>query len=401
MTIEIVKGGRVMSPRTQFRWLEGTAWEQCREAWNHCVASSREPCGFVTHEWLSSWLEAFGDQAQPRIASLWSGHRMLAGLPLLFGRHRKLYGVRFCTVEFMTHDETPRVAGFVRDGEEWALTRVLEEALSENVEWDLWWLRDIPEGDAIEDALTHVTRERRLTLHSRPSRMSPFIPIEESWESFSIKRKFPSKSTRRRHRKLAKLGPVRLRGWNGEAREDLINDVYEVCDHSWAARQGTAVNSTARTKRFWESAARRCQGDVQLIPYLIDIDSRPISFQFVLKYRKQAYTLKCGYDERFAQYSPGTLLALEYLPRLFDEGVEEIDLGGTADEWKRKLTDRDRLSRDWLLWKSGIRSSYFEMMDLVLKPWFTRAPALKGLKSRLGAFRLTSEAEPLGNEKEI
>jgi CelD/BcsL family acetyltransferase involved in cellulose biosynthesis len=81
--------------------------------------------------------------------------------------------------------------------------------------------------------------------------------------------------------------------------------------------------------------------------HFLKVGDRRIAFQFAVTYRNRAFSLKPGYDPSFANCSPSSLLCMLFLERAFDQGFEEYDLLGIAEEWKLQWTQSSR-SHEWL-----------------------------------------------------
>jgi CelD/BcsL family acetyltransferase involved in cellulose biosynthesis len=108
--------------------------------------------------------------------------------------------------------------------------------------------------------------------------------------------------------------------------------------------------------------------------HFLKLNERRIAFQYAVSYQGKAFSLKPGYDPKYAEYSPSSLLLLLYLERAFQEAKREYDLLGTEEEWK-------------LMWAQHTRAHYWLFIfsnallpSLLYRIKFQLVPALQRYK---------------------
>ena len=79
--------------------------------------------------------------------------------------------------------------------------------------------------------------------------------------------------------------------------------------------------------------------------FLLRVEGRAVSFEFVVRDGGCLYDLKGGYDEAFGKASPGALITNEILRYGARQGLARLELLGDSEHWK-------------LRWATGMRDRH-------------------------------------------
>jgi CelD/BcsL family acetyltransferase involved in cellulose biosynthesis len=172
---------------------------------------------------------------------------------------------------------------------------------------------------------------------------------------------------RRRRRKLESQGSLELVVEDGTDRlNELLDQGFRVEAAAWKGRAGTAIVSSPKTERFYRDvgcwAAQR--GSLRLA--FLNLDGRPLAFDFAVEEGARHYLLKTGYDPLYRALAPAMLLRYEMLGRAFELRLRSYEFGGADEPWKLQwstgLRERLRLQAfagtpsglvDWAAWTYG------------------------------------------------
>ncbi|HVR61932.1 MAG TPA: GNAT family N-acetyltransferase [Polyangia bacterium] len=190
---------------------------------------------------------------------------------------------------------------------------------------------------------------------------------------------------RRRHKQLASLGQLRVDELpGGDSIDGWIAEFLAIERAGWKGREGTALASNATDARFFAEMARAIHAAGKLSFTAVRLDGRPIAMQVTLRAGRGAFAFKLGYDETFARYSPGVLLALDLVERVAaGRGAAWIDSCAAQDhDMVGRLWTERRSLESWVV--SGGPAS-----GLLLAAW----PALAWLKRTLRIPRPASRGE--------
>jgi len=177
---------------------------------------------------------------------------------------------------------------------------------------------------------------------------APFVPIASSWDQY-----FQSLSSRRRQdyrrarRGLERIGKidVEIRSPDAATVEAEMAEAMRVEAASWKGREGSAMLTNPRLSGFFlQLAARlaRC-GDLRLC--FLRLNGEAIAMQLAVVHGGRWWVLKIGYDERWAEHSPGIQLMWDVLREAFQQGLTSFEMLGSAEPWLTIWTREQRTYR--------------------------------------------------------
>lgn len=179
---------------------------------------------------------------------------------------------------------------------------------------------------------------------SRVLESSPYLELTPGWADRLDGHLLAE--LRRRERRLAERGEVRLDLADGRARlSALLEEAFAVEASGWKGRGGTAVASSPQTRLFYEAVARWTAQEGLLRLAFLRLDGRPLAVDIAVEHAGVQYLLKTGYDEAERTAAPGKLLRWRVLQDCAGRGVSTYELLGHVQPWKHDWTPlrRDRL----------------------------------------------------------
>lgn len=177
---------------------------------------------------------------------------------------------------------------------------------------------------------------------------SPFVPIACSWDEYS-----QSLSSRRRQdyrrarRNLERAGKVEveIRKPGPDEVEPVMAEAMRVEAASWKGRGGSAMLTNPRLSGFFLQLAQRLARQGQLRVCFLRLDGAPIAMQIGVVHAGRWWVLKIGYDERWAEHSPGIQLMWDALRAAFEERLTSFEMLGSAEPWLTIWTRQERAYR--------------------------------------------------------
>lgn len=290
--------------------------------WNSCPGPRSTP--FLRSEWFEIWADSFlADGADLEVLVWSSGGEPVAALPL--SRRRLRHSA-------LANSHTEVYDAILAPGFEVA------PALRD-------WMRRQP-----------VTRLFRL------DGTSPLIPVDPG-PSWHVDREDGSpfidlrggigpvhaaighkllKDLGRLGRRLEELGPPTYLDDADGVVPDALGQCMKVEESGWKGREGTAMLSSPASARFYRQLAElaRDLGALRICALLVG--ERIAAFEIDLDYAGRRFSLKAGYDESLARFSPGKLLQLRVLEAAAGLGLTSYEFGGVAEPWKMQWTQTTR-----------------------------------------------------------
>ncbi|WP_129777714.1 GNAT family N-acetyltransferase [Peristeroidobacter soli] len=177
---------------------------------------------------------------------------------------------------------------------------------------------------------------------------SPFVPITSNWEeylqSLSSRRR---QDYRRARRNLEKAGSVNVQILKPgpDTVESTMAEAMRVEAASWKGRGGSALLTNSRLSGFFLQLAQRLARQGQLRVCFLRLEGVPIAMQIGVVHAGRWWVLKIGYDERWAEHSPGIQLMWDALHAAFEERLSSFEMLGSAEPWLSIWTRQERAYR--------------------------------------------------------
>jgi CelD/BcsL family acetyltransferase involved in cellulose biosynthesis len=208
-------------------------------------------------------------------------------------------------------------------------------------------LQRIPADGALLQTFRRAARGRGQLLEFKASG-APFVPIVSSWEEYS-----QSLSSRRRQdlrrarRNLERAGRVEVQICSPAPEEvgPALAEAMQVEAASWKGRGGSALLTNARLSGFFLHLSQRLARQGLLRVCFLRLDGAPIAMQIGVVHAGRWWVLKIGYDERWADHSPGIQLMWEVLRAAFDAQLTSFEMLGSAEAWLSIWTRQQRAYR--------------------------------------------------------
>lgn len=326
----------------EVRGLEG--FDALAPEWNALVARTDDQV-FYRHEFLRCWLTHFAPHTPLRVLTAREpGGRLVAALALLEERTTQ-FGV---PVRVLASPSNPHSCRFDMIAEEPSLAgEAFFAHLEKDPSWELLRIGDVPDGGAAW-GLLRAAEARNQPVGTWLSARSPYLALPSTLEGWRGGPGYNAKALRRRRRRLTERGPSSLVHVSSrEGLEDWLADGFAVERSGWKARRGTAISQDPRTLGFYSELARIAADAGFLSLYFLRLEDKTLAFQFGLSYGGRYLALKPGYDEAFAQLSPGQLLTESMIHDCVERGLTELDLLGDETPFKSEWADQVRVHR-WL-----------------------------------------------------
>jgi CelD/BcsL family acetyltransferase involved in cellulose biosynthesis len=291
-------------------------------AWSRLDDAAASPMQHAAWSW--SWLETAHRRERPSVVVVEDGAAVRAAAPLV---QRRPGGPL-------------ELAGMLELGEPSDLAAVDAEALGALARALVELRRPVllarvPGTSPTVRALRQAFRRQGL-VDVRPAPPTPAVELDAGWTApegrLSSRRASDLRRARRRAERLGALEVELLAPAVAEV-PGLLREAMAVEARSWKARAGTALVQDPVQGGFLRRFAPRAAAAGQLRISFLRLDGRAVATQVALAAHGRLWILKIGFDEAAASCSPGQLLMLEVLRGAAADGLEAVELLGTAEPW--------------------------------------------------------------------
>jgi CelD/BcsL family acetyltransferase involved in cellulose biosynthesis len=329
------------------------ALEPIIAAWRELAADTVEPNIFYDPAFALAAAPLLGNDVFAGLVWSVSAPRQLVGFfPVRIDRRR--YGVPIPVLVGWTHPYAPLGTPLVRrDLAEPVIAAWLDHVAGDPSLPDLMLMRLLAVDGPFAAALDAVRASRDCKARSfdRQQR-AMLVPGADpaGYVDAAMGRK-KRKELRRQMRRLQDIGVVR---WSEtkDATEaaGALEDFFRLEAGGWKGRAGTAATASDDSRAFMTRAVSGLAAEGKAAIYRLLIDERAVAALILLKEGSVSWCWKIAYDEAFARYSPGVLLALTVTEGLLaDPRLAYADSCATAGHpmidhiWRERVTLADQL----------------------------------------------------------
>lgn len=324
------------------------SFEALEPVWNRLLQESRINNPFLSHEWLHTWWESFGENKELCVLMVKDGDEVLGLAPLMLSR-RRFYGLPLRCLGFVYNSHTPRCDFIVARRADEVCRAIWNYIRAQKDRWRVLELCQLPAGSPALEKFSGLAPADGFSTELWPSSHSPYLSLEGSWDSYfaGLDRKH-RQNLRRRLKRLQEAGQVAVELVSSGAEiECAFEDALRLEGSGWKEEAGTAIGSRPELRRFYSLLAERMSQRGWLRLYFLTVNGRRVAFGYFLWHQKKIYLLKQGYDRNFSSYSPFNLLCSLILEEAFAGGIEEFDFLGESETWKHDWT-QDVRPHYWL-----------------------------------------------------
>ncbi|MBI3128609.1 MAG: GNAT family N-acetyltransferase [Candidatus Tectomicrobia bacterium] len=315
--------------------------------WDRMVEEAGIDHPFLSHDWICTWWECFGEGKEIHILLVKEGGELKGIAPMMLSRER-MYGLPVRRLGFAYHAHGLRCDFIVAREAEGVHLAIWNHILGNMDKWDVLEFGQLPAESRTFKELAEAAGGEGVLAETWESTRSPYIRIGD-WESYfrGLPRKHRA-NLRNRRKRLARLGPLRFEEIvSGEDIGKALEDGFRLEAAAWKGEAGTAMICRPEVRRLYAKFAERTARRGWLCLHFMSVGQRRIAFGYSLYYKNRLYWLKSGYDPAFAAYSPSNLLFSTVLRNAFERGLVECDLLGFDEDWKLRWT-RELRSHRWL-----------------------------------------------------
>jgi CelD/BcsL family acetyltransferase involved in cellulose biosynthesis len=299
-------------------------------------------------ELLAQWLERFAPGKRLRAVTVADGGRLIAALPLVSGRLKRLLPVGVQP----SNSWTP--CGELLVDPQCDVPRAIESFLRQlnRLRWPLIWLDAVcaesSRWQAFLGGLDRAAMAYDVHRHYPIGR----IAIGADWDVYEASWSKNHRSHMRKAlRRVEREGGVELRVLSRlrpEEVEFVLRQCFEIEDQSWKGAAGSSILRTPGMPEFYCRQARQLADWGQVEINLLEHRGAPIAFHYAWVAKGVYHPFKVGYDAAFSAWTPGQLLWRLLLERFHSNGdVRLVDLVGpltdATGKWATETYYEDRL----------------------------------------------------------
>jgi len=317
---------------------------------------------FTRPFWSRAWLESHGTSRKRKVVLLTSATQGAEGVLLLsIGKSQRLK-LPVVSIETIGLGRSFNRRHYVYEQEP-LLTRPainpLLACISKLKAWTFVRLAPLPENYSLSKEIITAAPTHGMIALKQPYGVGYKIKTQHGWDAYEKSRpkKF-MKNIYRACRRLKSAGEFTVKSHGkGDLPEDLLGIIKTVSKNSWKVSAGSDILNPS-FRGFFENIFLESLSAGYTTLWVLYQSGHPIAYEWHLNQKRRIVAIKADFDQKFAHYSPGNILAWHALKGSFESGVAEIDyLFGGGDYKQKWATDRYEME-ELLLFNSSLYSRF-------------------------------------------
>lgn len=293
-------------------------------AWDGLAARFANP--LLTHDWLLSCAEAFSGARDLHIVRVRDNGTLVAAAPLVAAKLGTTSRLEMLGASVL-HEPT----GFLYDSND-SLRALCQGVVASSLPL---WLRRVPDDERMGSALATAATGQGLLIRSSGGEC-PFLSSPTTWDEYLKSRSSQRRyDLRRARRRVSEQGVIEFRflAPTPDELNTLLELVFDVEASGWKGRSGSAMVRRPLLRDFFSRYARRASGAGNLRLCFLMLEGRPLAVEIAVEASKSFWVLKVGYDEHWANCSPGLQLMTECIRFAMERGIPTHEFLGSAEPW--------------------------------------------------------------------
>ena len=316
-------------------------------AWNRLAAQAGSP--LLSADWFIACAEALSAETDLRVVVVRSGGVICAVAPLVVVRRNGVEWLELLGTSALyepsgfLYDDVPSLQCLVNEVASLRMPVLLVRIPAESP------LRSVVRGLACYKVIV-LNRNTASTAHI--DRRGTW---EEYYQSISGQRRYDYQRKQKRTKRFGEITIKIERPSSPTELQPMLAEVFRIEGIGWKGRAGSALLSNAHVRRvvsrYSEMACER--GELRIC--FLEVGGAPIATLLAVEYARRFWVLKMGYDERWAQCSPGIQLTLETIRYVFEQGLEGYEFLGSEESWQMTWPHDSRAFLSLVLYPISIR----------------------------------------------
>jgi CelD/BcsL family acetyltransferase involved in cellulose biosynthesis len=313
-----------------------------KDEWNLLVEKDPASNIFLTHEWLNSWWETFGEGRELFIVLCRTGKdgRVVGILPafressagLRPRRTVRLLGSQYVSSDFLGVLVDPAAQSE-------ALKGIIEALHHCDPSWDLLDLSDLDAKGHLPPQIARsfgdISRHRLIAV---PGEICPSLLLPGDWDTYLRNLSAKMRSNIRYFRKaLERSGSVEIEEIDSqETIDDALSEVMRLREN-WIKARGYASPCPFPLyadfhRRLWKRLLHQGRVSIRFLRF----DGCRIAFAYLLRHAGNTYFYQTAFDQSYARLSVGSVLLSHVLEHEISRGCTRFEFLRGNEEYKYK-----------------------------------------------------------------
>ena len=355
--------------------------------WNALLRSCFHNHIFVSFEWISAWWKAFGRANKLFILKVTDAGRRIVAIAPLMKTRVFFMGLPVRCISFIYNDNASRT-DFIVDKDHPAAVNGIIAFLNAHPGWDTITLPNVWRESKTFRLTVEALKRQGCRYVVKDGLHSLYIRMPLDWNNYYTNRSVRfRKHLRNSENRINRVKDHQLRCIrNISERPAVIQELCSISEKSWKAQSHSHMDRKSDDRVLFEELTRLFGERQWLDLWVLDLDQKPVAYDYLVQYNGAAYALRSDYDEKYAIYSPGSYLHLKTIRKYIEqkEPLREYEFCGHDEEYKTKWTGDIKEHATITVYRNSWYGMLLYVLDYRLlyqaKQWLKQFDILKKLK---------------------
>ncbi len=338
--------------------------EKLKSEWNELLKKCSTSTIFLTWEWINSWWQVFGGNAELLLITVRGSDGDLVGMAPLMIRKRRFYLFLINEITFIGSGLSDRQDFIIPKNNQQIAELILDTIHQQiNRDWTILYFDQVPDTSLL---INSDLREKYNVIIEESS-VCPYIPIDDTWEEFwktlssKMRRDLNNKTN-----KISKTGEWEFIITRQDPNlDEIMYTIKTIEDNSRRLGTQKAYFTDDKNMIFMKSFLESCLKNKWFDFSHISLDGKIIAILLGFIHNNKYYAYLMTFDEEYYNLSPGKLLLNEKIKWCFEHGdeVNEFDFSRGDSYIKSRWTQVNRQHQRLIYFKG---SSYSQLIKTVV-----------------------------------
>lgn len=356
--------------------------------WNPLLEQSLSDTVALTHEWLLTWWDIFGEGRELYVLLIRDTSDVIGIAPLIKRRILRL-GLPYKRLEFLAtgEAEADEICSNYLDfiflcGREEEILQAIFDFLKTTNDWDELLLKELPASSTTVPLLEKLGAAHQLKCETQPDGESVYLPMPDNWDSLLASFDKRDRSYCRRDLERSRQPDCTLEICDApENFSQNFDALVQLHQNLWIPRGEPGAFASEKFTHFHRDLIAKLLSLKQAQIFILRFEDKPLAAIYVFFYNRIAFFYQSGYAPGGPFHSPGTLVRNFAMQHAITEGVREWDfLKAEPSSYKYRWSKLTHSFVQMRLAKPNFKESVFTVLCRIVD---RLRPIKRALKRRL------------------
>lgn len=312
--------------------------------WNAVLERSRNPNPFMTHEWLLSYLEAYGDAVNLFLVVAREDSRILGLAPLMIDDQKNLVFIGY------PHNDYADI--IVVEDQAAVIDAICDLLLSHRHRWRKIVLdqmhEELSHWEAISSCLTKRNRPFRVLL----SDSCPAMVLDDIK---AARKKYYKRNITTYVNWFESQGKFAFNTY--DTKEETLSRLEDLFAQHMERRDQTPFPSQFNSdtvRRFYRQAIERMHPRSWVLLSSLTLNEKFLALYLAFHYRDTLYLYTTSFNGAYATRSPGQVILRYLFDYCVEHGIRQMDFARGGEGYKDRFSNTVRQNRKIIIYRTWL-----------------------------------------------